>query len=813
MPATKVIYTIILLLIAHVAIGQMVFSGHVNDVATQSDVPGVKIEWKKTQKTAFSNYFGDFTIKRDKINTASKNEYSIFSNALIWEGSDNFELKIINLNGQELFHQSLSGGNGSYSLPRLKNGIYVLLIKTERRIETYKLLSDGFETIAVDKNTPYFSGESSDQNDTLIFSKEGYYSREVIVPGKSTHLHIGMLKGSYQNLNYFNELIDPLAFDVISSVPSRSNAGEVKSVKIIYDTEKDMLYYMNTKRYELHYTFATEVLGFKQGIFVFNQTQYKNNLKRYMNLGSINYYQSQDRFVLQFVPLTEMNCEEIKILYDKILSTSFMGEKLFFYSIKSEWDNCNGIKEVSSEDLFNGQNYQALNLTHGYGYLRKISLVDLPQEYLSRQDIVLLDGIPNDLSVVAGMITTAYQTPLSHINVLSNSRGTPNMALIDGWSNPQLDTLIDELIYLNVTAETYEIRRSTLEEATAFWESNTPQDPVFLEKDILYSELVDMQNADISFLNRIGGKAANFSEIMNVSFKGETIPVPEGAFSIPFYYYQKHLEENGLDDFISSMLKDEVFNSDPNYRKKVLQSLKDQITNAPIDMKLVDQVNLKINKFQQFEAYRFRSSTNAEDLEVFSGAGLYDSYSAKKDQPTKTVERAIKRVWASLWNWRAFEERSYFMIDHESCAMGILVHRSFPDEDANGVMVTKNLYNFNHGFVVNVQFGENSIVFPEPGIIHDQIILYDYPVDQNNPFLIEYLTFSNLPEALGGRIMTDAELIELGNYCMKLKEYFYYNLQHQCNCSFTDFGLDIEFKVDSQLSRRKVYIKQARLYR
>ena len=54
-----------------------------------------------------------------------------------------------------------------------------------------------------------------------------------------------------------------------------------------------------------------------------------------------------------------------------------------------------------------------------------------------------------------------------------------------------------------------------------------------------------MENANITFLNKIGGKAANFSEMMNVTYQDNPIPVPEMAFAIPFYYYQKHLEDNG----------------------------------------------------------------------------------------------------------------------------------------------------------------------------------------------------------------------------------------------------------------------------
>ena len=223
-------------------------------------------------------------------------------------------------------------------------------------------------------------------------------------------------------------------------------------------------------------------------------------------------------------------------------------------------------------------------------------------------------------------------------------------------------------------------------------------------------------------------------------------------------------------------------------------------------------VRNKIENFKAFDAYRFRSSTNAEDLEFFSGAGLYDSYSAKKDHDTKTIENAIKKVWASLWNFRAFEERDYYRIDHLSTAMGILVHRSFPDEDANGVVITKNLYNINPGFIVNVQFKEYSIVFPEPGILHDQIILYTYSLDNSRNFTIEYLSHSNIPGFNGKNVLSGKELNELGEYCLQLKKHFFYNVPHTCNCLFDDFGLDIEFKIDSPNDKRKLYIKQVRLY-
>jgi pyruvate,water dikinase len=74
--------------------------------------------------------------------------------------------------------------------------------------------------------------------------------------------------------------------------------------------------------------------------------------------------------------------------------------------------------------------------------------------------------------------------------------------------------------------------------------------------------------------------------------------------------------------------------------------------------------------------------------------------------------------------------------------MDILVQRSFPDKDANGAVITKNIFNRNHAFVVNVQFKKISVVNPDPGIINDQIIIYTFSIN-NKKYTLEYNTLSN----------------------------------------------------------------------
>ena len=328
-----------------------------------------------------------------------------------------------------------------------------------------------------------------------------------------------------------------------------------------------------------------------------------------------------------------------------------------------------------------------------------------------------------------------------------------------------------------------------------------------LETDVTTSGIIDLDQADISWIKTIGGKAANFSELVGLG----TIPVPENYFAIPFYYYDQHIANNNIDVFIDQMLDDDLFHTNIAHRQSKLTELQDMILNAPFDPALLALIENNIDHFNVFESFRFRSSTNAEDVEGFNGAGLYDSFSAKKNHETKTIENAVRGVWASLWNLRAYEERDYFRIDQESIAMGLLVHRSFPDEDANGVVLTSNIYDFsNHGYTVSVQFKEFSIVNPEPGVIHDELLIHTVNLEGIG-YTIEYLTQSNIPDLNGQPVMTNDELYELADYITDIKNHYFDNISTSNN-GYTSFAIDIEFKVDSQIENRKIYIKQARIF-
>ncbi len=786
---------------------QYSYIGRTSDLLTGIPVGNVMIYNKHFGTTSITEKDGVFIL--DYNNSRKEDNYQILFNVFFAPTDENVSLQLFTSDGKIILQTGYLGMGGSYLFPLLKQGIYILTVTSEKKSDAIKIFSNGAGLLYLQNK---FDKTETDQTgrDTLVFSKEGYYGVEIIAPQTDTVFHIKLLPKSENDLNFLNGLPEYKAFNLMQGSPFVTNYGDVESVKFIYNSNDRQIYYMNSKRYEFHYDFAVKFLGYKKGVYHFNNIQYSSSKERYLFPGSLNLYKASGKYVLRFYPGDQMSCGQIKEIVERINQTSYLNNNIYLYPNNTDWQSCSGIQIITSDELYEGQNYQALNLAKCYGYLRKVAVDELSNKYIGKHDVVVLNGIPNDVSVVAGIITTEFQTPLSHINILSHNRGTPNMALRDGWTNQKLESLMGELISLEVLSDSFIIKKATIDEATSFWNSNEPVTPIFLGKDEEKKGLIDLNSVNYLSVNSIGGKAANFAELMKI--KNPAILTPENPFAIPFYYYSQHIKINQIEPFIKELLGEEQFKTNQDYRKEKLSELQGKILQAPIDPTLVEMVLSKIDNFKTFGSYRFRSSTNAEDLEFFSGAGLYDSFSAKKGDETKTIENAIKKVWASLWNFRAFDEREYYKIDQLSTAMGILVHRSFPNEEANGVIITKNLYNINPGFIVNVQFQEHSIVFPEPGILHDQIILFTYSLNPKHNFTIEYLSHSNIPELNRKNVLTDEELYSLGEYCMQIKKHFFYNIPHSCKCLFDDFGLDIEFKIDEIEGHRKLYIKQARIY-
>jgi hypothetical protein len=373
------------------------------------------------------------------------------------------------------------------------------------------------------------------------------------------------------------------------------------------------------------------------------------------------------------------------------------------------------------------------------------------------------------------------------------------MALRGAFQAPELRAMENTWVRLVVDAFEYRVEPVTKAEADAWWDAHKPPPIKVPPLDLSVTDMRDAELIRVTDVSAFGGKASHFGEMTQI---GELVPMPKG-FAIPVYYYKQFMQENGLEAEIATMLVEDQFLNDPAHRDARLEALRTSISTGTINPAFETMLMSKLAQDYPGLPMRFRSSTNSEDLNGFTGAGLYTSKTGNPNDPQKPVANAIRNVWASLWNFRAFEERSYRGIPHTDVAMALLVHPSFPDEEANGVALTANMFDATQpGFYINVQEGETSVVLPDPGVTADSFLYYYYYPNQP----ITFFSHSNLipPEQT---VLTPAQTYRLGQALDAIHVYF--AQFYQKGSDF--YAMDVEFKFDDGAGGEpQLVVKQAR---
>ncbi len=608
-------------------------------------------------------------------------------------------------------------------------------------------------------------------------------------------------------------------FEALASTSMNASIPGARSVKTVIDrmdpSGSNPLYFQNSRKYAIHYDFASGHLSggdfpFVPGISQFNNTEYTTPKRRFV-LGEITFYEGPKIWAYQIAANDNASVEMISMAMEKIADSCYFGDSLYFHPVSKDQVDLSkslpsSIRVITTEEIYAGTDYQPLNFATGVGRLVFIKAADLATTYISFRDIVVLDVVPNDISVTSGIITEAFQTPLAHINVLSHNRGIPNMALRGAWTNSTLRALEGKWVKLEVTELNYTITEVSAAEADEWWEKHRPATVEVAAMDTSVKELLnvedilkisksssgdDIKAAIKKAIPAYGGKTTHFSCFPHMDPK--KVPYPK-AFGIPVFYYWQFMEQNGFNAHIEKMLVDSQFNSNPAVRDERLAELRDAMMKAPVDMEFQKLLFAKINTEFPGIRLRFRSSTNAEDLDGFTGAGLYTSKSGGPNNPTEVLN-AIREVWSSVWYFRAFEERSYRGIDHRSVGMALLVHQSFPDEEATGVAITTNIYDrtgMDPGFYINVQYGDASVVLPDSNITSDEFI-YKYGLE-GRPII--YIGHSNILPPGRETVLTPEQVYTLG---IALEETHRFFQPVYGKDPSKPYAMDIEFKFDQPL--------------
>ena len=385
---------------------------------------------------------------------------------------------------------------------------------------------------------------------------------------------------------------------------------------------------------------------------------------------------------------------------------------------------------------------------------------------LGPDDILLTDGVPAEIPYVAGVLSLAPSTPSSHVAVLANDWGTPFAFLSTAESAAAAQALVGREVVLRATTRTPRVDTGAtvdpavceirLEDVTGRLDETVAAHLRALKRapDLAIRPFVaagtsvgEVDTATPDDVVTIGGKASNYGFLRRA--------IPQNAR--PAIAFTFDLWNDYLDQPIAG---------GPTLRERIATLLAPFPTYPPADFAalfealdavrdLIDdegeftpaQRAVVLEALQRFDPdlpIRFRSSTNVEDSEVFTGAGLYESESGcladeldgDEQGPSRCdatrpnergVFRALRKVFESFYNDNAFLERLRHRVDERTVGMAVLVHHTFTDDTelANGV-ATLRVSGPSAVATIVSQPGAYSVTNPEDDGIPEVVEVFAY---------------------------------------------------------------------------------------
>lgn len=449
---------------------------------------------------------------------------------------------------------------------------------------------------------------------------------------------------------------------------------------------------------------------------------------------------------------------------------------------------------------------------------------------LRPSDILLTDAVPAEVPFVAGLITLTPATPNSHVAILAQGYGVPFVWFSDPAQRLELMSMAGRDVALRT-------ERLFLSAATVL--DVTGRLPTALRDDLLATQqpapirYAPKQSLGVIWTNTVGlrpdairfvgGKAANYGLLRR------TLPSnSEPAIALSFDLWDMFMDQllpggRTLREEIALQLGGLAHPPDIANARVRLGAVRDLIAKtakfSPVHQAMILEA-LVAAGFDGTRKIRFRSSTNVEDSQEFTGAGLYDSYSGCLQDdldgdaagpslcdPTEVNERgvfrAIQRVYASFYNENAFLERLRRGVREDEVGMAVLVHHSYPDEIelANGVATVRWQKFFGSTSIdgtLVLQTGAESITNPDSSARSEIVAFY-----RSGAFTSVYSRQASARVPLGGHVMPwevdYQQLVGLLNTVA--------NGYAALFPAKTDFTLDVEFK---RIVPGKLDLKQVR---
>ena len=591
------------------------------------------------------------------------------------------------------------------------------------------------------------------------------------------------------------------------------------------DTPSPTIYFIDTRKHETHWWFARAQFGDRFEVDRFARRTYHRvprpaaalNLVYHADLvveaGALG-HAVRDPITVEIgdddrMP-PDMALRLVKLVQDRMPWTGSDERRLLWLPPDAETERetiataeafaAAAVGWLRRDELLAEVHEQLLNPGLAFGTLRRLDKEGLGAAVVSSRDVLLLARVPNELPVAAGVISNVLQTPLSHVAIASRARGTPNVAVPGAFDDPAIAALEGQLVRFEVTDQGWSIAAAERAEAEAFWAEGRGVRLEVPAPDLSVRGLPALDDLGFADSASVGVKAANVAELHQLL--GDRAP---DGFAVPFAHYDAFVRGNvvrqrlcrdayadcaaegrpqavceralsrctagalaglSIRDYALRVLEEPAVRDEAPLREAVLDGVRFQMGHAPVDAALAAAIDAEVAARWGSAPIRMRSSTNAEDLPDFSGAGLYRSVSAAAGTGRSPSGR-IRKVWASVWTFRAVEERRAWGIAHDRVAMAVLVHPAYRGETANGVVVTADLFAARPDAVTaNLAIDDRAVANPAPGDLPEQLVAWR----EGSGVAIDRRTVASGTQ--GAPVLDDREVAALYALAVEVRDHF-----------------------------------------
>lgn len=521
--------------------------------------------------------------------------------------------------------------------------------------------------------------------------------------------------------------------------------GGVAHVRLVVEVKTKKVHFIDAHQYPAHAKFiAHHILKISENemfehIDEYNKTFYYGP-KRDLYLGMLSLHKGEDKDFFT-IETTEVDDMQIPMLLDffTIIDVNIPQDIPLYLKPNNNFQE----KEVQNihqdllprifmHELMKSKSYVPLHIGEAKGRLRYFASKEEYKKNLSTicwYDIVAMERVPDSIPRVSGIINLSYTTPLSHTNILATGWQIPNAIDLHIVDQIQEQALDGKWVHYEVSNSSHQINLTQIEPFNPK-RPNWATYKVVLDTPAFEKNMIASLN-DIRLNDRssYGTKAASLGEVNYVlhhpskkilgfyqipraprpnlmpflaalinakegedlfqaaqTFLNSNVIVPRGI-AIPFSFNRDFLQKSPAVQQLIGKLKMALELGAPVVDSICLE-LQSMIQRVQMSTEMQDQINEKIAEYLSgVETFVVRSSSNAEDLEHFSAAGIYESYNHLTS--AQNIFESIKKVWASLVSPRSVKLRQEVGISLDDCYMGVIIQEEVGC-DLGGVLVSAN---------------------------------------------------------------------------------------------------------------------------